>query len=97
MGISFIHTADEFITVYDSQMSEGTKDQLFLSLRLAFISIFNDKSERKLPFIADDILINFDEKRVRNALSLLMEFSKTTQVFFFTHNIRVMQIWNELK
>lgn len=88
---------NEFITVYDTQMSEGTKDQLFLSLRLAFISMFNERSDKKLPFIADDILINFDDQRIENALTLLKEFSKTTQVFFFTHSSRVIEIWDKVR
>lgn len=95
--ISASHPEEEFVTVYDNQMSEGTKDQLFLSLRLAFVSMFNEKSDKKLPFIADDILINFDDERIENALKLFKEFSKTTQVFFFTHSSRVMEIWERIQ
>lgn len=95
--LNSIVDGDEFITVQDNQMSEGTKDQLFLSLRLAFIAIFNETSDKKLPFIADDILVNFDDERIENALRLLKEFSKTTQVFFFTHSSRIMEIWDKAK
>lgn len=95
--ISTTNIDEEYITVYDTQMSEGTKDQLFLSLRLAFISMFNETSDKKLPFIADDILVNFDDQRIENALKLLKKFSKTTQVFFFTHSSRVIEIWNKVK
>ena len=82
----------EQIRVEHTKMSEGTRDQLFLSLRLAFISLFNSKSQKKLPFLVDDIFINFDEDRIKSGLKLLKKFSKTTQVIFFTHSKRVEEL-----
>ena len=84
--------SDEQIRVEHTKMSEGTRDQLFLSLRLAFISLFNSKSQKKLPFLVDDIFINFDEDRIKSGLKLLKEFSNTTQVIFFTHSKRVEEL-----
>ena len=83
---------DEQIRVEHTKMSEGTRDQLFLSLRLAFISLFNSKSQKKLPFLVDDIFINFDEDRIKSGLNLLKDFSNTTQVIFFTHSKRVEEL-----
>lgn len=83
---------DEQIRVEHTKMSEGTRDQLFLSLRLAFISLFNSKSKKRLPFLVDDIFINFDEDRIKSGLKLLKEFSNTTQVIFFTHSKRVEEL-----
>ncbi|MGJ0310656.1 AAA family ATPase [Aliarcobacter cryaerophilus] len=83
---------NEQIRVEHTKMSEGTRDQLFLSLRLAFISLFNSKSQKKLPFLVDDIFINFDEDRIKSGLKLLKEFSNTTQVIFFTHSKRVEEL-----
>ena len=40
-------------------MSDGTRDQLYLSLRLSCLEKILDDQE-PLPFIVDDILINFD-------------------------------------
>lgn len=84
--------SDEQIRVEHTKMSEGTRDQLFLSLRLAFISLFNEKSKKTLPFLVDDIFINFDEVRIKLGLKLLKEFSNTTQVIFFTHSKRVEEL-----
>ncbi len=84
--------SDEQIRVEHTKMSEGTRDQLFLSLRLAFISLYNSKSQKKLPFLVDDIFINFDEVRIKLGLKLLKEFSNTTQVIFFTHSKRVEEL-----
>ena len=43
-------------------MSDGTRDQLYLALRLAYIYSRIAKSE-PLPFIVDDILVHFDNER----------------------------------
>ena len=38
-----------------------------------------------LPFIVDDIVIQFDDARAAASLNVLAEVSKKTQVIFFTH------------
>lgn len=66
-------------------MSSGTADQLYLALRLAAIEQRQATSE-PTPLILDDVLINFDNQRARAALDILAEFSRQTQVIFFTHH-----------
>lgn len=66
-------------------MSDGTRDQLYLSLRLATLEWRIDTSE-PMPFIVDDILINFDDDRSRATLKALAHFSKKNQVILFTHH-----------
>ncbi|MGI4951206.1 MAG: AAA family ATPase [Janthinobacterium lividum] len=66
-------------------LSEGTRDQLFLALRLASIALDAAVAE-PLPFIADDLLVNFDDTRARAALRLLARFGAVTQVILFTHH-----------
>ncbi len=68
-----------------SGMSDGTLDQLFLSLRLASLEQYLDANE-PMPFIVDDILIRFDDDRARATLDVLADLSKRTQVLFFTHH-----------
>lgn len=72
-------------------MSEGTRDQLYLALRLASLEE-HFKNRETLPFIVDDILLNFDDQRATAALSVLGEFSRTTQVVFFTHHQHLVEI-----
>lgn len=72
-------------TCHADALSEGTSDQLFLALRLASIALDAAASE-PLPFIGDDLLVNFDDARATAALKLLSEFGKTTQVILFTHH-----------
>ena len=66
-------------------MSDGTRDQLYLSLRLATLEWRMETSE-PLPFIVDDILINFDDDRSRATLKTLARFSRKNQVILFTHH-----------
>lgn len=66
-------------------LSEGTRDQLFLALRVAAIGAHAEQAE-PLPFIADDLLVNFDDARAAAALGLLSELGRTTQVILFTHH-----------
>jgi uncharacterized protein YhaN len=73
-------------------MSEGERDQLYLSLRLALLEL---RSSEPLPFIADDLLASFDEIRVARALELLAEFAHTRQVILFTHHRHVAEIARE--
>ena len=73
-------------------MSEGERDQLYLSLRLALLEL---RSSEPLPFIADDLLASFDETRVARALELLAEFAHTRQVILFTHHRHVAEIARE--
>ena len=66
-------------------LSEGTRDQLFLALRLAALDMHLDQAHA-LPFIADDLFINYDDKRSRQGLEALGELSRKTQVVFLTHH-----------
>ena len=66
-------------------MSEGTQDQLFLALRLAAVEQSMSEGVR-LPFLADDLFVSFDNDRARAGLQVLGELARSTQVLFFTHH-----------
>jgi len=76
-------------------MSDGTLDQLYLSLRLATLEKYLETKE-PMPFIVDDILIRFDDDRARATLEVLADLSKKTQVLFFTHHARLAEMAKEL-
>ena len=76
-------------------MSDGTRDQLFLSLRIATLEQHLLKGE-PMPFIVDDILIGFDDNRTRVCLEILAELSVSTQVLLFTHHRRVLELADKL-
>ncbi len=71
-------------------MSSGTRDQLYLALRLATLEKYLQSSE-PLPFIVDDILIHFDDARSAATLKVLADLAAQTQVILFTHHSRLLQ------
>ena len=75
--------------VYVEGMSSGTRDQLYLALRLASLEKYMESAE-PMPFIVDDILVDFDDKRSEAALSLLAVLAEKTQVILFTHHAQVV-------
>lgn len=58
---------------------------MFLAFRLASIEQYG-KAGEPIPFIADDILVHFDDARAVATLELLAQFAKTNQVILFTHH-----------
>ena len=72
-------------------MSDGTRDPLYLSLRLAYLQRRLDQQE-PLPLIVDDILIHLDDERALATLLVLAELSQQTQVLFFTHHQRLREL-----
>ncbi len=69
-------------------MSSGTRDQLYLALRLASLEKRREMGET-MPFIVDDILVNFDDERARATLEALAGLAVKTQVILFTHHERI--------
>jgi len=72
-------------------MSDGTVDQLYLALRLAAIEEYIQKSN-PLPFVADDLFINFDDNRAAAGFQCLADLAQKTQVLFFTHHKHLINI-----
>jgi len=81
--------------VHVAGMSSGTRDQLYLALRLAALEKYMESSE-PMPFIVDDILVHFDDGRSAATLGVLAELAKKTQVILFTHHSRLVEQAREL-
>jgi len=65
-------------------LSRGTLEQLFLSLRLALVSLFARRGV-ELPMVLDDVLVNFDLERATSAVQVLHDFSRRGhQLLVFT-------------
>jgi uncharacterized protein YhaN len=73
------------------RMSQGTLDQLYLALRLAAVESVVDAG-LKLPFLADDLFINFDNDRAEAGFKVLGELATKTQVLFFSHHGHLLPI-----
>ncbi len=72
-------------------LSEGTRDQLYLALRVAALETHAEGTE-PLPFIADDLLASFDDERAAAALALLRRLGPAVQVILFTHHAHVASL-----
>ncbi|WP_281977528.1 ATP-binding protein [Pseudorhizobium flavum] len=73
-----------------SGLSEGTGDQLYLALRLAFLEDYCRRNE-PAPLVLDDIFQTFDDERTAAALRTLSAASETHQTLLFTHHDSVVQ------
>ncbi|WP_232536173.1 ATP-binding protein [Lacipirellula parvula] len=76
-------------------MSEGTRDQLYLALRLGTLEHWFERHE-PIPFVVDDVLLTFDDKRASAAVEALLELSKRTQVLLFTHHSHVAKLASDV-
>ncbi|MBX9789239.1 MAG: AAA family ATPase [Pirellulales bacterium] len=83
--------ADRAAQVGVDGMSEGTRDQLYLALRLASLEQCLLGRE-PVPLLVDDILINFDNERTMATLKVLAQFAKRTQVILFTHQEHLLDL-----
>jgi len=72
-------------------LSDGTRDQLFLALRIAALELQSEQGA-PIPFIADDLFINFDDKRSQAGLDALYELSLKTQVIFLSHQEHLLPV-----
>ncbi len=90
--IKAVRDADRRLEI--SQLSEGTRDQLFLALRLGGLWRYVQVNP-PLPLIVDDILVNFDDQRSAATFRVLAEIASSTQVLFFTHHSHLVDIARE--
>jgi uncharacterized protein YhaN len=72
-----------------AQLSEGTRDQLFLALRLVMLEDYAQRAAAP-SFFADDLLQTFnDYSRTANALAALADLSQHVQVIVLSHHRRL--------
>ena len=83
--ISFKLSHDEapYPVAVTAPLSTGTREQVYLALRLAAVDQLDDGEER-LPLFLDETLVNWDHARRDRALALLASVAKDRQVFVFT-------------
>ncbi len=72
-------------------MSDGTRDQLYLALRMAGYQEFAATRE-PLPFIADDIMQSFDDDRARTSFEMLADVARMGQVIYLTHHAHLRDL-----
>ena len=83
-------------TVQVESLSRGTREQVFLSLRLALAAVYARRGAA-LPVILDDVFVNFDAKRARSAAEAICEYATAgRQVLIFTCHDHIHDLFLEL-
>lgn len=77
-----------------NKLSQGTIDQMYLSLRLSSI---NTITKENIFIILDETFAFFDDERLENILKFINNNYKDKQVLIFTCSNREMQILDKLK
>ncbi len=67
-----------------TELSRGTRAQLYLALRLASLEHYFE-GRAPVPLVFDDLLVDFDDDRACAAFELLGELAERVQVLYFTH------------
>lgn len=66
------------------RLSTGTRDQLYLALRLAVCKVLLDDKDERVPLVLDDPFVNYDDQRVACGMKLLREIARERQVILLT-------------
>ncbi|HEY8803729.1 MAG TPA: hypothetical protein VIM42_01230, partial [Clostridium sp.] len=70
------------------ELSRGTKEQLFLAVRISRIK----EIKPSLPVILDDSFVNFDIAHTRNTVKALVQLSKSHQIFVLTCHATLVEL-----
>jgi uncharacterized protein YhaN len=97
VGEELLVDNNEGETITVDKLSRGTREAVYLSLRLALVTVYARRGA-VIPLVFDDILVNFDAKRMRTAAKLLMDFSKQGyQLLMFTCHDHVRDVFHALE
>lgn len=77
------------------RLSGGTREQLFLAIRLAMVKAFSNNGI-ELPMVLDDVTVNFDQLRSDAAASTLLDFTREgQQLLVFTSHLHYAQLFQQ--
>jgi uncharacterized protein YhaN len=74
------------------QLSRGTREQLYLSMRFGLIEDYETRAE-PLPILMDDVLVNFDDVRREHVLDILRDFARDRQVIILSCHERLLETY----
>lgn len=77
------------------QVSSGTLDQIYLTIRLASAALIVGNSKETLPLLFDDSFVMYDDERLKSVLDWISKNIKA-QVLIFTCQKREAELLNEL-
>ncbi|MBO1002916.1 ATP-binding protein [Pseudogracilibacillus auburnensis] len=79
---SFQVEANNYIRYTVDELSQGTIDQLYVSLRLAISKAMSEKYI--IPLMIDDAFVHFDDERTDQVLDVIKQIAKGQQILLFT-------------
>jgi len=82
-GGGFLVRASEGTALPPSQLSSGTREQLYLALRMAYIS-HHCRQHEPLPVLMDDCFVNFDDDRMHHAIEAVGQWTGDIQTVIFS-------------
>ena len=75
------------------KLSGGTREQMFLAIRLAMVKAFANNGI-ELPMVLDDVTVNFDQERSEAAVETLLDFTREgQQLLVFTSHLHYAQMF----
>lgn len=77
-----------------AELSTGTREQLYLALRLGYIQQYCHSHE-PLPVVMDDCFVNFDDQRLIKTLGVLREFAPNTQIILLSCHQRMREAFTQ--
>lgn len=77
------------------ELSRGTTDQLYISLRFAFVKVVS--SDSNLPLIIDDGFVSFDSDRTANVFNIINKLSQEHQVIYLTSNEDIKKLSSKVQ
>ncbi|WP_371069864.1 AAA family ATPase [Sediminibacillus sp. JSM 1682029] len=93
-GRPFSVTDQEGFRYAVDELSKGTADQLYVSLRLALSSVYQAEN---MPFFIDDAFVHFDRKRKREFGSILKNISEQQQqIILFSSSKSIQKTLGEI-
>ncbi|MGB1929640.1 MAG: ATP-binding protein, partial [Mariniblastus sp.] len=96
IGEELLVDSEEGATISVDKLSRGTREAVYLSLRLALVRAYARRGS-VVPMVLDDVLVNFDGRRIRAAAEVLCEFSSQGhQILMFTCHDHIRDVFHSL-
>lgn len=74
-------------------LSRGTREAVFLSLRLALVASYRRRGIN-IPMVLDDVLVNLDAQRAEAAVEMLCDYAQgNRQLLFFTCHDHIREMF----
>lgn len=82
---------EDGIRFHIAELSQATKEQAYLSLRLSLAVSMQDS--HPFPIIMDDPFVHFDRRRLQHVINLITELQQHHQFIYFTCHDSMRQAW----